>query len=71
MRITNIDIFSDSDDRARILKSVLKWMANPGIQVGGLKSVGYGLVRIVEAKAYRYTVVNGELRREGPITLEV
>ena len=70
MRITNIDLSDSSDDRAKLLKALLKWLSDPGIHVGSLKSVGYGLVKMIEVKAHRYTIVDGELRKES-LTLNI
>jgi len=56
MRIINIDLEGDEPE-ARVLKELLRLMVDPGIQVGGLKSVGAGLVRLLpeetEVKKYK------------------
>ncbi len=62
-----IDLENLEDPRVLILRNLLKNFTEQGFFIGGGKSVGYGHVKIKEAKFYRYELRNGvyDLVKEG------
>ena len=64
MRITNIDLRKKEDNRAKLLKMLLRWLRDGLIQVGGGRSVGLGAVKLEEARVTIYSVRDGRLEEE-------
>jgi len=65
MDIYNIELDS-SDDRARLLNSLLNVLKGPGLQVGARKSVGCGLLILTDAELVTYRISeDGRLARVG------
>jgi len=63
LRIINIDLDDEKDIRAQLLKALLRKMKEHGIQVGGRKSIGAGLVRLRKCTIRKFTLEKGELRK--------
>jgi len=49
IRVYNIDI-EGQDEASRLLRSVLDYVRDVGLEVGGMKSVGHGLLRLEELR---------------------
>lgn len=65
MDVINIRIYpepDDSDHRAKLIRSLIDFMIDPGISVGARKSVGCGLLRLQDARWKIYEIVDGELK---------
>lgn len=55
--VHNIDILSGSEnDRIRVLRALLKYVKEFGLQIGSMKSVGLGLLRLVGGTITRFEV---------------
>ncbi|MEN3047875.1 MAG: CRISPR-associated RAMP protein Csx7 [Candidatus Caldarchaeales archaeon] len=72
MKILNIDFPPEGttdDERVHLLDSLFKTFKSVGFQVGARKSVGAGLVRLMEAHWERYVPRDGTLVKvtEGPL----
>ncbi|ABL78685.1 type III CRISPR-associated RAMP protein Csx7 [Thermofilum pendens] len=64
MDIVNIRVYPEpGDERGRILRRVLDMLAEGMVQVGARKTVGYGLLRLVEGEYVVYGVRDGRLQR--------
>jgi len=63
MTITNIDLDKEDDDRSKILNKLLKKLKDYGVQIGGRKTIGAGLVRLRKGVIRRYILQDGELRK--------
>lgn len=65
MDIYNIRLFpSPEDERGSLLRTLLDTLRSIGLNVGARKSVGCGLIRLLEAEWRVYSVVEGEFRLE-------
>ncbi|MEM3545992.1 MAG: RAMP superfamily CRISPR-associated protein [Candidatus Bathyarchaeia archaeon] len=65
MDVINIDLYSEQeveDKRKELLKSLLTTLTTIGLSIGSRKSVGYGLIKLKEAKWRKYKFVEGELK---------
>lgn len=65
MDILNIEVLpepKEDDQRASIIRELLKMMHELGLQVGARKSVGAGLIKLKEAKWKTYRLENGRLK---------
>ena len=57
MRIYNLNILEPNEDQAsKLLKHVLDYVSNLGLEIGGMKSVGHGLIKFEELKAKVYHI---------------
>jgi len=68
MDVINIQIYPEpdgSDPRAKLIRSLINFMIEPGISVGARKSVGCGLLRLQDARWKIYKIVDGELKLIG------
>jgi len=63
LRIINIDLDSDEDIRARLLRALLHKMKEHGIQIGGRKSIGAGLVKLRKCTIRKFTLEKGEIKK--------
>lgn len=59
----------EKDERATLLKSLLDYMLEIGISVGARKSVGYGLLKLKQAKWTLYSLERGEIKKVSEGTL--
>ena len=60
--IYNIDVFPESSDvRGELLRELFGVLKNHGLQVGARRTVGYGLIKLKDARAEVFTVENGRL----------
>lgn len=75
MDILNIRVFPQpAEERGKLLRQVLEMLAQGMVQVGARKTVGYGLVKLVEGRYRVYevrrgcfeTVAEGEIGGEEP-----
>ncbi|MEM3986474.1 MAG: RAMP superfamily CRISPR-associated protein [Candidatus Methanomethylicia archaeon] len=67
MDVINIDLCFEGevvDERGNILKNLLKTLTSIGLNIGSRRSIGYGLIKLKDAKWYRYSIVDGELKLE-------
>jgi len=62
MDIININLDSNNDDRAKLLKILFKELKDIGIQIGSRKSIGLGLIKLIDAKIKVYTLSDGDLK---------
>ncbi len=62
VEIINIDLDDESDYRTRLLRSLLQYMVEHGLHVGGMRSTGLGILRISEATISKYKVEDLELK---------
>ena len=62
MRIININLEDEEDERARVLRELLKLLREGLIHVGGGRSVGLGRVRLEKAEAWIYRIEDGTLK---------
>lgn len=65
MDVINIDLYSErevEDERRSLLKSLLITLTTIGLSISSRKSVGYGLIKLKEAKWYKYKFIDGELK---------
>ena len=60
LRVFNLNLDSDSLKEARIFRQVLKYFVTSGLQFGGKRSTGAGLVRLVEGRVKKYVLKDGE-----------
>jgi len=66
MDIYNIQVFPEpGDKRGEYLREVLRMLREGLIQVGSRRSVGFGLIRLVEAKWVSFGIANGKLVVKG------
>ena len=68
MDVLNIRVYpepDDSDPRAKLVRSLISFMLNPGISVGARKSIGCGLLRLERATWKVYELTGGEIRLAG------
>lgn len=68
MDVINIDLSFEGevkDERGIILKNLLKTLTSIGLNIGARKSIGYGLIKLKNAKWYKYSMMDGELKLEG------
>ena len=56
MRVLNLDLLKPRDDASRLLRYVLDYVTELGLEVGGMKSVGHGLMKFEELRARIYRV---------------
>ena len=64
--IRNIDITRDGSEEAKVIKSILDYMVKLGINLGGMRSVGHGLVILNPEK----TVIRKYVVKDLEITLD-
>jgi len=72
IRIVNIDLDDDNDARSKLLRMLLKELVEGRVQIGGRKSVGSGLIKLLasETKIRKFKLENGELKKVMERTLE-
>jgi len=72
IRIVNIDLDDDNDARSKLLRMLLKELVEGRVQIGGRKSVGSGLIKLLasETKIRKFKLENGELKKVFEKTLE-
>jgi len=63
VRAYNLDL-RGQDEASRLLRSVLDYIRDVGLEVGGMKSVGHGLLRLEELKCVVYRIEDFRVRRE-------
>jgi CRISPR-associated RAMP protein (TIGR02581 family) len=64
MDVINIRVFPEpGDERGRILRQVIELLSKGFVQIGARKTVGYGLLRLEEARYEVYEVRNGLLEK--------
>ncbi len=71
MDIINIKVFPEpEDDRGRLLKQVFSMLTKGMIQVGARRTLGYGLLSLINGKYETYKIQNGVLEKvmEGDVT---
>jgi len=62
MMIINIDLDNENDDRSKILNKLIKTLKDHGLQIGGRKTIGAGLVRLRRGVIRRCVLQDGELK---------
>ena len=62
MRIINIDLGDEEDERAKVLRELLKLLRKGLLHVGGGRSVGLGRVKLEKAEVLIYKIEGGTLR---------
>jgi len=62
MRIINIDLEDEEDERAKVLRELLRLLRKGLLHVGGGRSVGLGRVKLEEAEILIYKIENGMLK---------
>jgi len=62
MDIINIEYPGEGDERSRYLRELLNALRTVGLQVGARRSVGMGLVKLVNATYRTYSIVDGSLK---------
>jgi len=64
MDIVNVRVFPQpADERGELLRELLELLANGMVQVGARRTVGYGLIRLVEGRYVVYEPRDGRLAR--------
>ncbi|GBC69758.1 hypothetical protein HRbin01_01462 [archaeon HR01] len=62
MDILNIEFPGEGDERSRYLRELFTTLKTVGLQVGARRSVGMGLIKLVDAKYKTYSIVDGALK---------
>jgi len=63
IRVYNLD-FEGRDEASRLLRSVFDYIREVGLEVGSMKSVGHGLLRLEELRCVVYRIEDFRVRRE-------
>ena len=71
MRIINIDLEDEEDERAKVLRELLKLLRKGLIHVGGGRSVGLGRVKLEEAEVSIYEIKDGALKEREKEDLDI
>jgi len=70
MDVYNIELFPDPEDnRGQFLKTLLTILKSFGLSIGARKSVGCGLIKLLEAKWEKYSIIDGlfKLKERGVV----
>ena len=72
MDVINIRIFpeaDESDERAKLLRTLIDMLTKGFVQIGARKTIGYGAVKLEDGRYEVYEVVEGSIRKvhEGEI----
>ncbi len=64
IRIINIDLIEGKEPEAKLLRSLMRYLCLHGVQVGGMKTIGHGLIKIRPEKTNvrKCVVENLEIR---------
>lgn len=64
MDIVNIKVFPEpEDDRGKLLRQIFRMLTGEMIQIGARRTLGYGLISLVNGKYEEYKIQNGTLEK--------
>ena len=69
MRVLNLDLLKPCDDVSKLLRHVLDYVAEFGLEVGGMKSVGHGLMKFEGLRAKVYCVEDFRIKLVEEVSL--
>ncbi|MCX8193679.1 MAG: CRISPR-associated RAMP protein Csx7 [Nitrososphaeria archaeon] len=65
MDVYNIVLFPEpEDDRGKVLRTLLDTLKSIGLSIGSRKSVGCGLIKLLEAEWKTYSIVDGVFKQK-------